>query len=138
MNQIFDFTFHGKIISQFTSHGNALNHEFTGIKCLISRFTEKKITSSRIPEKLLITTHVNQIFDFTFHGKIISQFTSHGNALNHEFTGIKCLISRFTEKHNQFTLPPSCWAMMPPYTEINLYIKQDQKYQQERTEKNHR
>ena len=47
------------------------------------------------------------------HGKIISQFASHGNALDHEFTGIKFLISHFTEKKivsswvTENPLPPS-------------------------------
>ena len=47
------------------------------------------------------------------HGKIISQFASHGNALDHEFMGIKFLISHFTEKKivsswvTENPLPPS-------------------------------
>ena len=40
---------------------------------------------------------MNKIFDFMLHGKITS---SHENALDHEFTGIKFLIS---ENNSQFT-----------------------------------
>ena len=49
------------------------------------------------------------------HRKIISQFTSHGNALDHEFTGIKFLISHFREKKIV-----SSWGTEKTFTTLTL------------------